>query len=109
MGAHLDLEARDGAASVLATLVCLPVMVLLIALAAYFGRAYYAKFALEDAAATGARWAQTSLGSARSCEQVLATMRTVLDGYALDAEAVAAEKGAVFVRNESELGVQVRA
>lgn len=85
---YLDLEARDGAASVLATLVCLPVMVLLIALAAYFGRAYYAKFALEDAAATGARWAQTSLGSARSCDQVLATMRTVLKGYALDAEAV---------------------
>jgi hypothetical protein len=85
----VNLRSREGAASLLSTLVCLPVVVLLIGFAAYFGRAYYAKFAVEEAALAGARFAQTSLGGGRACSQTLAAMRSVASGYAIDPEAAA--------------------
>jgi hypothetical protein len=80
----IDLRSRAGVGSLLSTLLCLPVMILLLGLVAYVGRAYAARYALEDAAATGARFAQTSLGAGRACDQALASMRRVLAGHALD-------------------------
>ena len=51
---------------------------------AYFGRALYARAAIEDAAAIGARWAATSLTGKKGCEQARAAMALSLQGYYLD-------------------------
>jgi hypothetical protein len=79
-------RSRAGAGSLLATLLCAPAMILLLSLTGYVGRAYTARYALEEAAATGARFAQTSLGAGRACDQAVDSMRRVLAGHALRAD-----------------------
>ncbi|NJM40714.1 MAG: hypothetical protein HC853_08050 [Anaerolineae bacterium] len=81
----INLHSRRGIAEVLSTILAIPFFAILIGFMAYFGRALYAKAAIEDAAATGARWAATSLSGRKGCQQAREAMRLVLEGYALDA------------------------
>jgi Flp pilus assembly protein TadG len=81
----INLRSRRGIAELFSTLLAIPFFAILIGFMAYFGRALYAKAALEDAAATGARWAVTSLSGRKGCQQARVAMRLVLEGYALDA------------------------
>ena len=81
---HINLRSRRGIAAVLSTIVAIPFFAILIGFMAYFGRAMYAKAAIEDAAAAGARWAVTSLSGRKGCAQAREAMRQVLQGYALD-------------------------
>jgi Flp pilus assembly protein TadG len=80
----INLRSRRGIAEVLSTLLAIPFFAILIGFMAYFGRALYAKTAIEDAAATGARWAATSLSGRKGCAQAREAMQIVLAGYALD-------------------------
>ncbi len=81
---RIDLHSRRGLAELLSTLVALPVLLLAIAFILYFGRAMYAKAAIEDMAAVGARWAATSLGGQQGCRQAREAMSKVLQGYTVD-------------------------
>ncbi|MCL5998678.1 MAG: pilus assembly protein [Chloroflexi bacterium] len=80
----IDLRSRRGLAELLSTLVALPLLLLVIAFILYFGRALYAKAAIEDAAAVGARWAGTSLGGQQGCRQARESMAKVFQGYYID-------------------------
>ena len=76
-----DLSDERGVTELLETLLALPVLLILIATIWYFGRAWYARVAVEDAAGVGARWAATSLTGAQGCRQAREAMRRTLDGY----------------------------
>ncbi len=80
----INLRSRRGIAEVLSTILAIPFFAILIGFMAYFGRALYAKTAIEDAAATGARWAVTSLSGRKGCAQAREAMLLALSGYALD-------------------------
>ena len=80
----LNLRSRRGVAEVATTIFAIPVIAMVIGFMAYFGRALYARAAIEDAAATGARWAVTSLTGKKGCEQAHAAMALTLQGYYLD-------------------------
>lgn len=80
----INMRSRRGIAEVLSTILAIPFFAILIGFMAYFGRALYAKAAIEDAAATGARWAVTSLSGRKGCLQAREAMQQVLAGYALD-------------------------
>jgi Flp pilus assembly protein TadG len=56
----------------------------MIAMMLYFGRALYAKAAVEDTASVGARWAATSLSGEQGCRQSRQALTTVLQGYYLN-------------------------
>ena len=81
---QIRLRARHGEGAVLASVLALPLFAVLIAFMAYFGRALYARVAVEDAAAVGARFAATSLSGRKGCEQSRQAMRLALSGYWLD-------------------------
>ena len=68
----------------LSTLLAIPLLAILIGYTVYFGRALYARAAIEEAAAAGARFAVTSLSGEQGCRQAQAVMLTVLQGYHLD-------------------------
>lgn len=80
----INLRSRRGIAEVLSTILAIPFFAILIGFMAYFGRALYSKAAIEDAAATGARWAVTSLSGRKGCAQAREAMLLALSGYALD-------------------------
>lgn len=63
----------------------IPFFAIVFCFIAYFGRALYAKAAIEDAAATGARFAVTSLSGRKGCQQAQEAMIDVLKGHYLDA------------------------
>ena len=81
---RIHFRDRQGEGSVLITVLAVPLFAVLIAFMAYFGRALYARVAVEDAAAAGARFAVTSLSGQKGCEQARAAMRLALAGYRLD-------------------------
>ena len=85
----INLRSRRGIAEVLSTILAIPFFAILIGFMAYFGRALYAKAAIEDAAATGARWAVTSLSGRKGCTQAKEAMQLALKGYALDVNGAA--------------------
>ena len=92
----INLRSRRGIAEVLSTILAIPFFAILIGFMAYFGRALYAKAAIEDAAATGARWAVTSLSGRKGCAQAKEAMQLALKGYALDASGAALSVKPVF-------------
>jgi hypothetical protein len=81
---QIDLRSRRGVAELVSTLLALPLLLLMIAMILYFGRALYAKAAVEDTASVGARWAATSLSGEQGCRQSRQALTTVLQGYYLD-------------------------
>lgn len=81
----LRLRSRRGIVEPMAMIVCFPVLLIVVAFMLYYGRALYAKAAVEDAATVGARWAVTSLSGAQGCRQAREAMQVVFDGYYVDA------------------------
>ena len=81
------LRSRRGLSEMFTLVLALPFFLALIGLLLYFGRALYIKAAIEDAAATGARFATTSLSGHKGCEQALEAMQLVLAGHAIDPSA----------------------
>ena len=81
---HIHLKSRRGVAEVLSTVLAIPIFLILIGTLMYFGRALYAKAAVEEAASGGARWAATSLSGQQGCAQVREAIATTLRGYYLD-------------------------
>ena len=81
---HIHLKSRRGVAEVLSTVLAIPIFLILIGTLMYFGRALYAKAAVEEAASGGARWAATSLSGQQGCAQVREAIVTTLRGYYLD-------------------------
>ncbi len=82
---RIKICSRIGAGEALTTVLALPLFAVLLSYLAYFGRVLYARAAVEEAAATGARFAVTSLSGEQGCRQAHEAMATVLQGYALDA------------------------
>lgn len=80
----LNLRSRRGMSGLLSTLLFIPLMLLMIGMTLYFGRALYAKAAIEDAASAGARFAATSLSGSQGCAQARAAVFDVLAGHYLD-------------------------
>ncbi len=80
----VNLRSRRGVGAVLSTLLAIPFVAIVIGFMAYFGRALYAKAAIEDAAAVGARFAVTSLSGKKGCDQARQAMLKVLEGYRID-------------------------
>lgn len=83
----MKLRSRAGIAEPLATIVCFPLLLIIVTFMLYYGRALYAKAAVEDAATVGARWAATSLSGAQGCRQAREAMQIVFDGYHVDPSA----------------------
>lgn len=84
MTQSLNLKSRRGAAELMTTILAIPLMTIMIGLLLYFGRALYAKAALEDAAAAGARFAVTSLSGEKGCRQAREALLLTLQGYHLN-------------------------
>jgi Flp pilus assembly protein TadG len=86
MMAHLrpDLRSRHGFSEALSTILSIPVLLVIVGMMIYFGRALYAKAAIEEAAAAGARFAATSLSGQQGCAQAQAAVIQALRGYYLD-------------------------
>lgn len=80
----ISIRSRSGVAEVLSTILAIPIFLILIGTLMYFGRALYAKAAIEEAASGGARWAATSLSGVQGCAQVREVIATTLRGYYLD-------------------------
>ena len=80
----INLRSRRGLSEMFTLVLALPFFIALIGLLLYFGRALYVKAAIEDAAATGARFATTSLSGHKGCVQALEAMQLVLAGHTLD-------------------------
>lgn len=87
MPAHwcVDLRSRRGFSEALSTILSIPVLLVIVGMMIYFGRALYAKAAIEEAAAAGARFAATSLSGQQGCAQAQAAVVQALQGYYLDA------------------------
>ena len=79
----VNLDNDHGMVELVETVLAIPVLLILIATIWYFGRAWYARVAVEDAAGVGARWAATSLSGAQGCRQAREAMQRTLDGYFL--------------------------
>lgn len=77
----VQLRSRRGVADALATMVCFPVLLVVVGFMLYYGRALYVRAAVEDAATVGARFAVTSLSGAQGCRQAREAMQLVFDGY----------------------------
>ena len=84
MKRHIRLRSRQGSGELLATLISVPVLLLVIGLAMYFGRVQYVRAALEAAASSGARFAATSLSGEKGCKQAREAILLTLQGYHLD-------------------------
>jgi hypothetical protein len=82
--ANIRLRSRRGIEELVSTFLAIPLFLLVIGLVLYFGRALYVKAAVEDTAATGARWAATSLSGQQGCGQARQALGLVLQGYYLD-------------------------
>lgn len=80
----IRMRSRRGEGQVLSTILAIPLFAMLIGYTAYFGRALYARAAIEEAAAAGARFAVTSLSGEHGCQQAQEAMQIVLEGYHLD-------------------------
>lgn len=80
----VDLQSRRGFSEALSTILSLPVLLVIVGMMIYFGRALYAKAAIEDAAAAGARFAATSLSGQQGCSQAQAAVVQTLQGHYLD-------------------------
>ena len=80
----IHLRSRRGLSEMFTLVLALPFFLALIGLLLYFGRTLYVKAAIEDAAATGARFATTSLSGRKGCTQALEAMQMVLAGHAID-------------------------
>lgn len=80
----LHLHDRSGMSEMLSTIVAVPFLLIVIGMLLYFGRAFYAKAAVEDAAVAGARFAQTTLSGEQGCAQTQAAIDRVLQGHYLD-------------------------
>lgn len=85
----VNLRSRRGFSEALSTILSIPVLVVIVGMMIYFGRALYAKAAIEDAAAAGARFATTSLSGQKGCAQAQAAVMQVLQGHYLDPSGVA--------------------
>jgi Flp pilus assembly protein TadG len=81
---RVDLRSRRGLSGVLSTVLLMPLLILIVGMMLYFGRALYVKAALEDAASAGARFAAASLSGARGCAQARQAAFDVLAGHYLD-------------------------
>ena len=81
---RLNLRSRTGLSGLLSTLLFIPLLVLMSGMLMYFGRALYAKAAIEDAAAAGARFAATSLSGEQGCAQAREAVFSVLAGHYMD-------------------------
>lgn len=84
---RITFQSRRGLSEMFTLVLALPFFLALIGLLLYFGRALYVKAAIEDAAATGARFATTSLSGRKGCTQALEAMQMVLAGHAIDPSA----------------------
>lgn len=80
----IDLRSRRGLSEALSTILSIPVLLVIVGMMIYFGRALYAKAAIEDAAAAGARFAATSLSGQQGCAQAQAAVVQALQGHYLD-------------------------
>lgn len=80
----VDLRSRRGLSEALSTILSIPVLLVIVGMMIYFGRALYAKAAIEDAAAAGARFAATSLSGQQGCAQAQAAVVQTLQGHYLD-------------------------
>jgi Flp pilus assembly protein TadG len=83
----INLSSDHGFIELLETVLAIPVLLILVATIWYFGRVWYTRAAVEDAAGVGARWAATSLMGAQGCRQAREAMQQTLAGYALNASA----------------------
>lgn len=81
----VNIKSRRGVANSVFTVVALPFLLLVIGMIVYFGRWLYVRGAVHDAAASGARWAVTSLGGEQGCNQAKSAVREVLRRHQLDA------------------------
>lgn len=81
---RIQIRSRTGAGEVLTTIIAIPFFAVLLSYMAYFGRALYARAAVEEAAAAGARFAVTSLSGEKGCRQAREVMVTALQGHYLD-------------------------
>lgn len=86
---RVDLRSRLGFSEALSTILSVPVLLVILGMMIYFGRALYAKAAIEEAAAAGARFAATSLSGQQGCAQAQAAVVQALQGYSLDASSAA--------------------
>jgi Flp pilus assembly protein TadG len=80
----IDLRSRHGFSEALSTILSIPVLLVIVGMMIYFGRALYAKAAIEEAAAAGARFSVTSLSGQQGCAQAQAAVNQTLQGYYLD-------------------------
>ena len=82
-----ELASDHGFIEMIETVLAIPVLLIIVATIWYFGRAWYVRAAVEDAAGVGARWAATSLSGAQGCRQAREAMQRTLAGYSLNAGA----------------------
>lgn len=80
----LNLRSRRGFSEAMSTILSLPLLVVLVGMLVYFGRALYAQAAIEDAASSGARFAATSLSGSQGCLQAREVIFQVLQGHYLE-------------------------
>jgi Flp pilus assembly protein TadG len=80
---YVDLRSRHGFSEALSTILSIPVLLVIVGMMVYFGRALYAKAAIEEAAAAGARFAATSLSGQQGCAQAQAAVNQALQGFYL--------------------------
>jgi Flp pilus assembly protein TadG len=85
---RVDIRSQRGLANSVFTVVALPFMLLVIGMILWFGRYFYAKAVVNDAAAAGARWAATSLSGQQGCQQARAAVREVLARHNVNAAGV---------------------
>jgi Flp pilus assembly protein TadG len=85
----IDLRSRNGFSEALSTIVSIPVLLVIVGMMIYFGRALYVKAAIEEAAAAGARFAATSLSGEQGCAQAQAAVNQTLQGFYLDPSSAA--------------------
>ena len=78
------LRSHHGVTSLIDVVFAFPTMMTVIFTVLYFGRAWYVRAMVEDVAASGTRWAATSLSGEQGCTQAMQAMQTVIAGYYLD-------------------------
>ncbi len=80
----INLRSRHGFSEALSTILSIPVLLVIVGMMVYFGRALYAKAGIEESAAAGARFAATSLSGQQGCAQAQAAVNQALQGFYLD-------------------------